>query len=52
MKSTKQLDSAYNYTKIKNYKDKLTLDIYRRLTQLDLDKNNLYKQIYQQLTYC
>ena len=37
---------------VMNYKDKLTVDIYRRLAQLNLDKNNLYKQIYQQLTYC
>ena len=36
---------------VMNYKDELTLDIYRRLAQLDLAKNNFYKQIYHQLTY-
>ena len=36
---------------VMNYKDNAILEIYKRLTERKLDKNNLYKQIYHQLTY-
>lgn len=36
---------------VMNYKDNAILEIYKRLTERKLDKNNLYKQFYHQLTY-
>ena len=34
-----------------NYKDTNILEIYKKLTELKLDKINLYKQTHNQLTY-
>ena len=36
---------------VNNYKDNKIIEIYKTITELKLDKNNLYKQIHHQITY-